>query len=130
MPRRKPKPCRISVFRGRGARLNCAIFRIFTSKSPLTIYGVCKEIRKQKALRHTKYTVVNRRVRSLEEARYLEKVGTRTTKAGFTVHLYQLSLRGHLALVLKKVDLDDFLQNADEALILMALCVFTADLTS
>jgi len=112
---------RISVFKGREAKLNKAIFHILALQGPLTIYEICKEIKIQKGLKHIKYTNVNRRVRILEEHGYLEKVGTRKTQAGFQAVLYQLSLRIFLALLLNEINLDSFVQKADEPAIVSML---------
>jgi DNA-binding PadR family transcriptional regulator len=122
--RREDKRGRISIFKGREAKLNRAIFHILALKSPLTIYEVCKEVRIQKGLKHTKYTNVNRRVRRLEEQGYLEKVGTRKTRAGFQATLYQISIRGYLALMLQLVNLNKFVNHADKTGIVTALASF------
>ena len=115
---------RLSIFKGREAKLNYAIFQVLALKSPQTIYEIFKEVKAQKGLRHIKYTNVNRRVRMLEENRYIEKVGTRKTQAGFQAALYQLTLRAYLAILLYKVDLDNFIQKASEESIVAMLVAF------
>jgi hypothetical protein len=112
---------RLSVFKGRKARLNRAIFHILALIGQLTIYGIHKEVKAQKGLRHTEYTNVNRRVRILEEHSCLEKIGTRKTQAGFQAVLYQLSLRIYLALLLSEISLDSFIQKGDEPAIVSML---------
>ena len=82
MARRKDKGGRLSVFKGREARLNRAIFHILALKSPLITYDIHKEIKAQKGLKHTKYTNVLRRIRALEESGHLEKAGIRKTLPG------------------------------------------------
>jgi len=124
--RRKAKSGRLSVFKGREARLNKAIFHVLALKGPLTIYEVCKEIRTQKGLKQTKYTNVNRRVRTLEQSGYLQKAGKRKTLAGFEATLYQLSAKGYLALKLNQTDIEAFLQKADNTTILTLLAVFSS----
>jgi hypothetical protein len=104
---------RISVFKGREARLNRAIFHILALKGPLTIYEVCKEVRALKHLKQVKYTNVNRRVRSLERSEYLEKAGVRKTRAGFQTTLYQLTARAYLAMIFDRINLDYVIQKAD-----------------
>lgn len=118
---------RISVFKGREARLNHTIFQTLTQRGPLTIYEIHKQIKTQRGLRHTKYTNVNRRVRTLEESGYLEKAGIRSTQAGGQATLYQLTTRAHVALLLSQISPDTFTKEADEdALIaeLAALILF------
>lgn len=121
MAKGKAKSGRLSVFKGREAKLNKAIFHILALKSPLTIYEVCKEVKTQKGLKHTKYTNVNRRVGALEDLGYLEKVGTRKTQAGFQAVLYQLTSRAYLALLLNQVNLDKFIQTASKEGIITTL---------
>jgi len=120
---------RLSVFKGREARLNKALFHILALKGPLTIYEVCKEVKTQKGLKHTKYTNVNRRVRALEELGYLEKVGTRKTQAGFQATLHQLTPRVYLALLLNQINLDNFIQTAGEDSIIATLAALTSHMT-
>jgi len=65
--------------------------------------------------------VVNRRVRALEDLGYLEKAGSRRTKTGFEVQLYGLTPRTYLAILLNQINLDKFIESADEADILVIL---------
>ena len=120
MERSKRNCGRISVFKGREAKLNKAIFHILALKGPLTIYEVCKEVKTQKGLKHTKYTNVNRRIRALEQSGYLEKIGTRRTQAGLQAAIYQVSFKGYLALRLKEIDIEELLQ-VDAATIISLL---------
>jgi len=124
--RRKRKTGRISVFRGREAKLNGAIFQILALKGPLTIYEVYKEVKASRHLKHTKYTNVNRRVRALESSSYVERAGTRETQAGFKATLYQLSTRGYLALMLNQINIETILQKADKTTILSLLAALSA----
>jgi len=123
----KEKSGRLQVFKGREAKLNRAIFHILALKGPQTIYEISKEVKTQKGLKNTKYTNVNRRVRTLEESGYLEKAGIRSTQAGGQATLYQLTTRAHVALLLSQISPDTFTKEADEdALIaeLAALMLF------
>jgi DNA-binding Lrp family transcriptional regulator len=123
----KEKSGRLQVFKGREAKLNRAIFHILALKGPQTIYEISKEVKTQKGLKNTKYTNVNRRVRTLEESGYLEKAGIRSTQAGGQATLYQLTTRAHVALLLSQISPDTFTKEADEdALIaeLAALILF------
>ena len=126
MAKGKRKRGRISVFEGREAKLNFAIFQVLSLKGPLTIYEVCKEVRTQKGLKNTKYTNVNRRVRALEHAGYLEKAGTRKTQAGFQAALYQLTARTYLAIILDQIDLNYVLQEADRTTVQTLLAVISS----
>ena len=50
----------------------------------------------------------------LEEYGYIEKVGTRKTQAGFQAAIYQLTARAYLAILLNKVNMDNYIQKASE----------------
>jgi DNA-binding PadR family transcriptional regulator len=102
----------VSVFKGRDARLNKAIFWILALQSPLTIYDMWRKLRTQRDFAYIPYNTVNRRVRALEEQDYIEKTGERKTKTGFAAKLYQLTDRAHLALLLHRIDLDEFIEKA------------------
>jgi len=128
--RRKAKSGRISVFKGREARLNKAIFHVLALKGSQTIYEICKEIKIQKGLKQTKYTNVNRRIRILEQSAYLEKTGTRKTQAGFQATIYQLTARAYLAILLNKMNLDNFIQTAKEENIVATLAALISHMTT
>ena len=115
MAKGKEKSGRISVFKGHEARLNQAIFHILALKSPLTIYDIHKEAKAQKGLKHVRYASVNKRVRSLEESGYIKKIGIKKTKAGFEASIYELNVKGYLAILLNQINLDDFLKRVDDA---------------
>ena len=126
----KPKNTRLSVFKGREARLNHAIFQILSLKGPLIIYDIHKEVKAQKGLKHTKSTNVLRRIRALEESGYLEKAGTRKTLPGYERVLYKLSYKTYLALLLNKINLDSFIQTADEDTIIATLAALMSHTTT
>jgi hypothetical protein len=126
----KPKNTRLSVFKGREARLNHAIFQILSLKGPLIIYDIHKEVKAQKDLKHTKSTNVLRRIKALEESGYLEKAGTRKTLPGYERVLYKLSSKTYLALLLNKINLDSFIQTADEDTIIATLAALMAHTTT
>jgi len=116
---------RLSVFKGREARLNKAIFWILAlSPEPLTVYDITRKVRTRRSLGHTRYSVMNRRVRRLEDSGYVRKTGRRKTQAGFEAHLYELTMRAYLAIVLNRVDLEKFVQTADEDDVASALGAF------
>jgi DNA-binding PadR family transcriptional regulator len=121
---RNGKP-RLSVFKGREAKLNRAIFWVLAQDGPLTAYDICKKIRIQKLLRYVRYSVVNRRVRSLEEAGYIEKTGPKKTRAGFEAQLYQNTYRTYLAIIISQTDFNEFIEKAEENKIISALSSLT-----
>jgi len=111
----KEKSGRISVFKGREARLNRAIFHILAFKGPLTIYDIHKEVKAQRGLRQTRYANVNKRVRALEDSGYIKKIGIKKTKAGFQASTYDLTTKAYLAILLNSINLDKLVTQVDEA---------------
>jgi len=120
----KDKSGRLSVFKGREARLNRAIFHILALKSPLTTYDILREVRKRKDLAHIRYSVLTRRVKALQESDYLMKVGATKTRLGFETALYQLTPRAELAIALDLTNLDKFIRKAEYHQIITALNAF------
>ena len=116
---------RLSVFTGREAKLNKAIFQVLAIEGALTIYEISKKVRIHKSLRDTKYSVINRRARYLTNKGYIETIKARRTQAGFQAQLYQLTLRAYLAITLSKIDLDKFIEEASEKNIINALTSIT-----
>ena len=115
---------RLSVFKGREAKLNRAIFHILALKSPQTTWEVFRQFKKQKDTAHLTYSVLIRRVKALQESDYLMKVGERKTRPGSETALYQLTLRAELAMVLDQINLDKFIREADYHRIISALEAF------
>jgi len=116
---------RISVFKGREARLNFAVFHILALKGPQTIYDIHKELKAQKGLRYIRYATVNKRVRALEESGYVKKIGIKKTKAGFDASTYELAAKAYLAILLNSVSLEELLTRLDET----AANLILADIT-
>jgi hypothetical protein len=120
---------RISIFTGREARLNKAIFWILAKQSPLTIYDIWQKLREQRDFVYMRYHTVNRRVRALEKRGYVGKSGERKTKTGFIAILHQLTARAYLAILLDRISLDSFIEKTSEAGILsLVLEVISTDI--
>jgi len=120
----KDKSGRLSVFKGREARLNKAVFHILALKGPHTLYALLGEIRRQKGLLKTRDSVLRRRMEALEKLDYLMKVGTAKTRWGYNTPLYHLTPRAELAIALNKTDLDRFVKEADYHQLISMLDVF------
>jgi len=113
--RRKHPHVRLSVFKGREAKLNKAIFQTLAHKARQTAYDIYKELRKQHKLKHVRYATVNKRVRILEETGYINKTGKKKTKAGFEASTYELTAKTYLAILLDSINLEDILKLVNEA---------------
>jgi DNA-binding Lrp family transcriptional regulator len=119
--RDRSKNEKISVLKGREAKLNYAIFHILALKGPLTIYDIHKEVKIRRRLKHLRYATVNKRVRALEESGYIKKIGVKKTKAGFEAAIYELTARAYLAVLLSQINMDLFLEEAEDDTVLSAL---------
>jgi hypothetical protein len=104
----------LSVFKGREARLNRAIFRRFSLQGAQTAYEHHRNVRSIKILRGTHYANVNKRVRALEQLGYVKKIGVRKTKAGFESAVFELTSRAYLAILMDSIDFDDLLERMSE----------------
>jgi len=122
----KRKSGKLSVFKGREARLNRAIFRILALKGPQTIYDIHKEVKTRRRLKHLRYATVNKRVRALEESGYIKKIGVKKTKAGFEAAIYELTARAYLAVLLSQINMDRFLEEAEDDAVLSALAALSS----
>jgi len=118
---------RITLFKGREARLNKAILWILALQTPLTIYDIWRKLRDQRDFTYIRYPIVNRRVRALAQQGLVEKIGERRTKTGFLAALYQLTARAYLAIVLDKINLDDFIEKAPEDSIIAMLTALASE---
>ena len=128
MERSKRNCGRISVFKGREAKLNFAVFHVPALKGPQTIYDIHKRLRTMRGLRYTHYGNVNKRVRALRQLGYVKEVNVKSTKAGFEANEYELTTRAYLALLLDSINLEDVLNRMDEDLaseILAAIATLT-----
>jgi hypothetical protein len=110
----RKKGTELSVFKGREAKLSCAIFQTLALKGPQTIYDAHKQIKTYRGLKRTYYGNVNKRVRALEQTGYVKAVSIQNTKAGFEAAVYELTARAYLALMLNSINIDDLLNRMNE----------------
>ena len=121
VPKSKRQSGRLSVFKGREAKLNKAIFHILALKGPQPVYALLSEIRKQRGFTDTRYEVLRRRLEALEKPDYLMKVGIVKTHVGSYAPVYQLTPRAELASTLSQINLDRFIKDAGYAQIIQML---------
>jgi len=76
--------------------------------------------RPTKGLRHTIYSTVNKRVRSLEASGYLRKAAVKERTGGIT-NYYELRPKAHLATFLNSVSLEDLLDRVSNGVALAIL---------
>lgn len=114
MPTHKCETVKLSVFKGREAKLNRAIFQVLSEESPLAIWDILRNICKTRGFRRTKYAVINARIKALEDEGYLKRTGHRNTKQGGKTILYELCEKTKLAIELDSRNPDDILDQLDE----------------
>ena len=123
-----PKKCKgteLSVFKGREAKLNRAIFQVLSAQEPQAVWDIFKEVTKLRGLKGKRYAVIEVRVKSLETEGYLIKVGERDTKQGKRTSLFKMTGRAKLALALDSTDIDSLLRELDENATLTILRVIS-----
>jgi len=75
----KPK---LSLFKGREARLNKIILLILCRECRLNVWQVYKRVRENRGFRHLRYHVINRRIRDLEQEGFIEVTIVKKTPQG------------------------------------------------
>ena len=96
---------KLSIFKGREAALNRAIFKIL-DKEPKSIVEVQKLLSKQKNLHGTYYASVSKRIHCLVQAGYLVPV----SQSGLKAMLYKLHAKSYLAIFMDKKSPEDLLK--------------------
>ena len=117
----KHETVKLSVFKGKEAKLNRAIFQVLAQKSPQTAWQIFNQLTKQKHLLDLKYWVLIRRIKKLQESDFILKVGETKTMPGTETGQYQLTPRAELAIVIDQIDLDKFITKANYHRILTTL---------
>ena len=110
----KPKNTRLTVFKGREARLNRAVFQSLALKGPQTAYDIYKEVTFQRGSKRIRYASVNKRIRNLEKLGYIRKASVKETKAGFPASVYELCTKAYLAMLLHSINLDVLVMKAND----------------
>ena len=106
----KSKGSKISVFTGRGANKNHAIFKILAVKGPLPISDLQKLLNKQRGLEVTYYASLNKRIHSLEKGGYIAQAHPASpNRTGFKAALYEVRAKFYLASFLNGNSRDEIL---------------------
>lgn len=93
MTRKPRKGSELSVFKGREATLNQAIFHILSKEEPQAVWDIFKNFAKLRGLERKRYTVVEVRVKALEAQSYLARAGERSTKQDGKAPLFRLTAK-------------------------------------
>jgi len=128
VPRRTRETGKLSVFKGREAKLNYAIFQFLALKGTQTIYNIHKNLKTRRNLKSIHYATVNKRVRSLEESKFIKNIGITKTKAGFEATIYELTTRAYLAIVFNSTDLNKLVTEVDEQTALAMMTIISSSM--
>jgi hypothetical protein len=99
---------------------------VLDAKKLVASYDMFLKIRRIKGFRHTKYSSVDRRMKALQQQHWITRKGTRRTKPGSDSPFYELSSQGQTAIEIDKVNMNDFLKNAKEELLLLMRTVLSS----
>lgn len=111
----KSKGNRISIFTGRGANKNQAIFEILDEKGPLPISDLQKILNKQKGLDITYYASLNKRIRALEKAGYVAQARPLAmNQRYFKAALYEARAKFYLACFLNSTSQEEILNKVTD----------------
>ena len=114
MAPREDQRSELSVFKGREAKLNRAIFHIIGLQGPQTSYDTQKEMKKGGPLKSTHYASVNKRMRALKDEGYLKITAIRVSKAGSRKVFYDLTVKAYLAIKLDLISKENIIRKAEE----------------
>jgi len=121
LERKKSEGTKLSVFEGRSARSNRAIFEALAKESPQTIKQLYKQVRIQKGLEETYYASLTKRLHCLRETGYI----TQTPAQGDSrVQVYELRMKAYLASLLNMYSMQEIIDQATDtqaSYILLAL---------
>ena len=128
MPTRNSETVRLSLSNGREARLNRAVIWAFKTEEPQTTRQLHQKIIQIKELKHTSYSTVNKRVRSLEQSGYLRKASVKQRSGGLT-NYYELRPKAILAKFLESNTIEYLFEKiSDEsALAILGVLIGTKD---
>lgn len=105
----KKNCAKLSVFKGREANLNRAIFAILAKEGPKSIFELQKQLSKQKALQGTYYSSICKRIHSLEKAGYIKTIATNEPQSAAKATRYCICPKAHLATFISKRSSQDLL---------------------
>ena len=131
MARKKCKGIKLSVFKGREARLSRAMFQVLAKEEPQTTRALRKRIIQIKGLKDTSYSTVNKRVRSLEQKGFIRKVVVKERLGGIT-NYYELRPKAYLAKFFDSTTIEDLVEQTNDktALTMLGTLISTRESAS
>ncbi len=126
MSHRKAEGSELSVFKGREARLNLALFESLSFLHPQTIKDLQKKISKKPKLQGVYYASLSKRISCLEETGYLKKAKIDSRAAA-----YELRPKAYLAMLLESFSPEDLLDRVtDKSASILLLAILNVILSS
>jgi DNA-binding MarR family transcriptional regulator len=114
MARKKSKGTELSVFKGREAKLNHAIFQTLALKGAQSTNGLHQNVRKLRGFSRKHYGNVNKRVRALENLGYVKAIDIPNIKGRTKAVVYELKAKAYLALMIDSISLENLLNRTNE----------------
>jgi predicted transcriptional regulator len=111
---------KLTVFKGREAKLNRTIFLILGKKEPQTTRALFKAVTQIRSLKNTSYSTVNKRVRNLEELGFLKKVIVKQRLGGIT-NFYELRPKAYLSKFFDSASIEDLIKQTNDKTALIVL---------
>jgi DNA-binding MarR family transcriptional regulator len=111
---KRTKGTKLSVFKGREAKLNRAIFKILALKGPRSTNSLYKNVRELRGFGRKHYGNINKRVRALEELGYVKAADIQNTEGRTKAVVYELKAKAYLALMLDSISLESMLSRTNE----------------
>jgi hypothetical protein len=106
------KTARLSVFKGREAKLNRAIIETLALQGPLTIPKLRKQVIRHKGLEETYYASLNKRIHRLEETGYVRP--TKKAEGTSKAQGYEARTKAILASFLDTYNIQHILDEASD----------------
>lgn len=110
------KSTKISIFEGRGADKNLAIFNILVAVGPLSIGDIQRRLNRISGLEVTYYASLNKRIHALLEGGYIGKVKPAGSgQAGCKAALFEVRPKFYLAYYLNGKSREEILSKLNES---------------
>ncbi len=114
--RKAKKSTKISIFEGRGADKNLAIFRILVAVGPLSIGDIQRRLNRISGLEVTYYASLNKRIHALVRSGYIGEVKPADSgQAGCKAALYEIRTKFYLAYYLNDKSREEILSKLNES---------------
>jgi hypothetical protein len=109
------KSAKISIFEGRGADKNLAVFHILVAAGPLSIGDIQRRLNRIRGLRVTYYASLNKRIHALVRDGYIGEVKPEDSgQAGCKAALYEVRRKFYLAYYLNGKSREEILSKLNE----------------